>query len=132
MSKGRRGQAAARQALTEIADNPWSVPERELQNLFRREEVTGRRSNAAVTVRSGRRFYSDFVFDDIKLLVEIDGRAVHSTREAFDSDRARQNELVEAGWTVLRFTASQVADDPRSVVATVRRMVSRLSTVDGG
>jgi very-short-patch-repair endonuclease len=38
----------------------------------------------------------------------------------------RQNELVEQGWTVLRFTPAQSADDPSYVTDTIARTLDRL------
>ncbi|HEX2308075.1 MAG TPA: hypothetical protein VHI14_07145 [Jatrophihabitantaceae bacterium] len=35
----------------------------------------------------------------------------------FESDRLRQNELVAAGWRVLRFTWRMLYDDPDRVLA---------------
>ncbi|MEU8152650.1 DUF559 domain-containing protein [Micromonospora sp. NPDC048986] len=39
-----------------------------------------------------------------RLIAEADGRGPHSAPEAVYADRRRQNRLVNAGWTVLRFT----------------------------
>jgi very-short-patch-repair endonuclease len=38
------------------------------------------------------------------LVIEVDGWAYHRTPDRFQRDRERQNRLVAAGWTVLRFT----------------------------
>ena len=54
------------------------------------------------------------------LVVEIDGREVHSKRPVFESDRRRQNALVLDGWCVLRFTVAMIDDEPEMVIATVR------------
>ena len=70
--------------------------------------------------------FPDIVFEEIKLLVEIDGRAHHSARDVFEADRRRQNQLVAAGWTVLRFTPTQLANDPQEVIASVRATIARL------
>ena len=48
----------------------------------------------------------------------------------FESDRASDNEFVEAGWTVLHFTWKQVTGDPehgdlRTIRATVARLLGR-------
>ena len=43
---------------------------------------------------------------------EIDGRAFHSDADRFQRDRTRQNRLVGAGWTVLRFTWNDLRDRP--------------------
>jgi len=61
--------------------------------------------------------------EPIRLAIEVDGFGPHNTRHAFDHDRARANDLVLAGWTVLRFT-SATSDD--QIGATVASALGRL------
>lgn len=63
----------------------------------------------------------DGAYPDLKLGLEFDGVAVHGTSQAVFKDRARQNRLLELGWTLLRFTWWDVVHDPEGFVATVRR-----------
>jgi very-short-patch-repair endonuclease len=60
-----------------------------------------------------------------RLVVELDGLAYHSTRQAFQRDRTRTNDLVAAGYTVLRFTWAHVVADG---AATVRRVSQALES----
>jgi very-short-patch-repair endonuclease len=69
-------------------------------------------------------------FEGVKLAVEIDGFAVHRTAADRARDLARQNALVEAGWTVLRFTWDDLQDADR-FVATVLRVLRRLPAAAG-
>lgn len=69
-----------------------------------------------------RRYRIDLAYPDKKVAVELDGWDTHRTRSAFDEDRARANDLVVAGWHVLRFT-STMSDD--QAVATVRAALER-------
>ena len=62
----------------------------------------------------------DLYYADARLAIEYDG-GTH--RESMAADNRRQNRLIEAGYRVLRFTASDVLGDPASVVAIVRRAV---------
>jgi very-short-patch-repair endonuclease len=64
-------------------------------------------------------------FEDVLLDVEVDGREHHDTRAAFETDRLRQNRLVRAGWTVLRFTPTMIDTDPPGVIEMIR------DTLDG-
>jgi very-short-patch-repair endonuclease len=64
-----------------------------------------------------------------RLVIEGDSYTHHGTRSAFSSDCERYNDLVAAGWTVLRFTWEQVMLRPESVRRTVRETIARL---DGG
>jgi hypothetical protein len=62
----------------------------------------------------------DFAYPELRLAIEVDGFAAHSSVDAFRRDRARQNALVTAGWTVLRFTWTEVDDNSPRVGSTIR------------
>jgi very-short-patch-repair endonuclease len=63
-----------------------------------------------------------------RLAVEADGYEFHGSRRDFAADCHRYDELVAAGWLVLRFTYEQVIGDPAWVVATIRAaLAQRLS-----
>jgi very-short-patch-repair endonuclease len=61
------------------------------------------------------------------LIAETDGRDVHTTRKAFEHDRLRDQRLTLAGYTVVRFTWRQVADDPRAVAQALQGLLARLA-----
>ena len=61
----------------------------------------------------------DFAYPDPRLAIELDGFRSHGQRKTFDQDRTRQNQLVLLGWTVLRFTWSDLTDRGDSVAATL-------------
>jgi len=55
----------------------------------------------------------------------VDGWAWHVDVERFQADRRRQNRLVAAGWTVLRFTWHDLTGRPAEVIAEIRVAVAR-------
>ena len=57
------------------------------------------------------------------MVIEIDGWAWHSDAARFRADRRRQNALVAAGWTVLRFTWQDVIGRPRQMVEEIVALV---------
>jgi hypothetical protein len=61
----------------------------------------------------------DLAWPQRRLDVEADGAAVHSDPSALYRDRHRQNLLAGLGWTVLRFTWSDVERRPTAVLAAV-------------
>jgi very-short-patch-repair endonuclease len=67
----------------------------------------------------------DAAYPDRKIAIEVDGFRWHSSPDAFQRDRTRQNRLVALGWTVLRFTWDDVASRPDMVVQTIREAVAR-------
>ena len=77
-------------------------------------------------VDDGGRFLAevDLAYPDARVAVEIDGFAWHSSPARKRRDEERQNRLVLAGWTVLRFSASEVRARPHLLVAAVRRALT--------
>jgi hypothetical protein len=64
----------------------------------------------------------DLFYPEHRLAIEYDG-AAH--RDQLTSDNRRQNRLVDAGYRVLRFSASDVLGFPREVIGLVRSAMSR-------
>jgi very-short-patch-repair endonuclease len=67
----------------------------------------------------------DFAHLGLRIAIEVDGRAFHSDRHAFEHDRWRQNALMVGGWLVLRFTWEQLSERPSEVIALIRAAVAR-------
>ena len=65
----------------------------------------------------------DLALPELRLALEHDGQAVHDRPDAFVADRRRQNALVAAGWTVLRFTAADLRRGAAPAVAQVLALV---------
>ncbi len=64
-----------------------------------------------------------------RLVVEGDSYTHHGSRAAFRDDCDRYNDLVAAGWTVLRFTWEHVMLRPEAVRRTLLETVARLDGV---
>lgn len=56
--------------------------------------------------------------------MEIDGREHHSSKVAFEHDRWRQNEVILAGWRVLRFTWDMICHEPEMVIEQLLRALT--------
>lgn len=72
-------------------------------------------------------FRVDFLWPDLRLVVETDGLQFHRTREQQAKDRRRDQRLTAAGYTCLRFTDHQVRHQPGSVLTTLRHVIRRLT-----
>jgi very-short-patch-repair endonuclease len=122
---GRAGAASARRVLAEI-DEERAMSESELESaLFALVVESGLPAPTPQheVVIEGRRYRIDLCYPHLRLAIEVDGFGVHGSRAAFEADRARQNDLVLAGWRVLRFTWRQLRDDPAGVVAQLRAAI---------
>jgi hypothetical protein len=62
----------------------------------------------------------DLAYPRMRIAIEIDGFRWHSTPARKIADEERQNRLVLAGWTVLRFSAVIVRTEPQVLVRAVR------------
>ena len=77
------------------------------------------RFNADVAV-PGRHFNVDCLWRERRLIVELDGRAVHGTPRAFETDRERDRLLLADGWRVMRLTWRQLRDDGPAIAEDLR------------
>ena len=66
----------------------------------------------------------DVGFPALKLALEVDGYAHHSSHRDFRVDRKRQNAIILAGWRMLRFTWFDLVEQPQRVLAEIRRTIS--------
>lgn len=71
----------------------------------------------------------DFAYVEEQVIVEADSKRWHDSPEAFQRDRERDNLAQIAGWTILRFTWSDMTERPSYVAATVRAALDRSTRV---
>ncbi|MET0603541.1 MAG: DUF559 domain-containing protein [Baekduia sp.] len=69
-------------------------------------------------------FMVDFFWPAARLIVEADSYTYHSMPSAFERDRERDQQLTLAGYTVVRFTYTQVTQTPTLVRRRLRRLLS--------
>lgn len=119
---GRPGPPSLRRVLEHRP--PGAPPtESELETLFlqclRAAGVRQPLRQHRVRLSGGRWVRLDDAYPDEMVFVELDGWATHGNRRAFGRDRQRQNQVVLLGWRPLRFTWTDVSDDPQRVAGEV-------------
>jgi len=67
----------------------------------------------------------DFVWREHRVIVETDGHGTHSTRQAFEEDRRRDQRLMAAGWIVMRVTWRQLTRNPEEVLDRLGQLLRR-------
>lgn len=122
---GRHGAPRLSRLVAGASCGARSAAERLLVAILSTCGVSGWRYNVCVRVPGGE-VVLDAALLRVRLAVEVDGRAWHSDVERFQRDRTRQNFLVTAGWTVLRFTWEDLRYRPDRVAAQVRETAGRL------
>lgn len=118
-SFGRHRSPWLGRVLRQAADGACSQAERVLHRLLRRARIKGWVANHRVIV-AGAEYWLDVAVVQRRLGIEVDGWAWHSDVERFARDRHRQNALVLAGWTVLRFTWHDLTRRPEAVIAQIK------------
>ncbi len=120
-----RGAAAIRSAL-EASGEPLGITRSGLEERFLglvdERGLPRPELNADLGVR-GRFIEVDCLWRSRRLIVELDGQAVHGTKSAFHADRERDRLLAVEGWRTIHLTWRQLDEDSEAIVADLRHML---------
>ena len=121
---GRVGCGVVRRVLDDRAlgdQRPDGLLEPRMARLLRDGGLPPAIFQCTVRDESGRVLARvDFAYPDRRLAIEVDGWSTHGSPRALQADLERQNRLVAAGWTVLRFTWHDVVRRPTFVIGVLR------------
>jgi hypothetical protein len=123
----RKGNAAIRELLRsrQIGHN---VTKKELELrfvTFLDEHALPRPAINAYVDIAPRLTEVDCLWAQERLVAELDGFAVHGTRDAFEADRARDRALQVAGYRVVRVTWRQLTEDAPLLAGQLRSLLRR-------
>jgi len=118
---GRTGNRALRTLAAQLGDGAAAQSERLLHRLLRKAGITGWMPNYPVWAGGELVAVLDIALPGKKIAIEVDGWAYHSDVDRFRRDRARQNDLIMLGWTVLRFTWADLTERPGYVRSLIGR-----------
>lgn len=119
----RRPGAGVLQRLVSDAEEPAltrSEAERLLLDVVRAAGLPAPRANVRVA-----RYEVDLLWRDHGVIAEVDGFAFHSSRAAFERDRARDAELQALGYRILRVTWRALRSERERVVAQLAALLAR-------
>ncbi|HET7508016.1 MAG TPA: DUF559 domain-containing protein [Solirubrobacterales bacterium] len=125
---GRRGSRKLRFALRRLEEEPSGRKRSKLEERFapflRRHRLPLPRFNDWILL-GAKRYQVDCHWPHLRLIVELDGWEGHSSRSAFQDDRARDRALHAAGFSVVHLTWNQLDVEPEAVASDLRRMLQR-------
>jgi len=121
--QGRRGTRVLHGVLDDHRRNGETVTRSLLERRFL-ALIDAHRLPRPMINRTGPEGELDARWPDQRLVVECDGFAAHGTRAAFERDRARDRELIVAGWRVIRITWRQLTDDADVIVRQIARLLA--------
>jgi very-short-patch-repair endonuclease len=119
---GKRGVGRLRELLS---DRAFRLTDSELERRFLRL-VSETSLPMPLTQQRLNGFRVDFVWPDLKLVVETDGLFYHRTPAQQGKDHLRDQTHLAAGFTPLRFTHAQVRFEAGYVRFTLLAVVNRL------
>lgn len=125
----RWGNVARRAAVGRLTSGAVNPAEERLHSILRRAGIDGWAGGRPLLAEIGVAAVADVYFPDERLVLEVDGREAHAGR--FQEDRTRQNALIAAGCTVLRYTWRDLVDRPAQVAAQVAATLRRLRAAPG-
>jgi very-short-patch-repair endonuclease len=119
-ANGRRTRALRRLIAAErrVSTVTRSELEERFLDLIRRGGLPEPEVNARLAG-----YETDFLWREQRRVIEVDGFAYHSTRQAASRDRRKDDDLEAAGYGVTRFTADQILHDPLDTLARTERAV---------
>jgi very-short-patch-repair endonuclease len=117
--RGRKGARRFRRALSLAEQGAESPMETRLRLLLVLAGLPKPELQASILSRAGEPIArADLYYPTHRLVIEYDG-STH--KDSIVEDSRRQNRLIAAGCSILRFTAADVRGNPDSVVAQVKR-----------
>ncbi len=125
---GRNGVVRLQDAIDQLpagGDGAESGPELELLRILTDAGLPAPTLQHPLSV-GGRTYRIDLSYPTARLALEYDGVDAHSGVDRFVDDRRRQNALVGAGWTVLRYTHLDLRDRPWVIVGQVAHQLPDL------
>jgi hypothetical protein len=124
---GTRGAGMLKRELHWWEERPelGSVAEAALLRLLAGRAVPPPVAQHAVHHRGRPIARVDFAWPDQRVALEMDGFRFHAGPASFGADRARQNRLIDAGWTVLRTTPFEMKAGGQELIETLVRVLER-------
>jgi very-short-patch-repair endonuclease len=119
---GATGASAARKSIQLVRDGTVSPPERELAAAMRKLGLSQVKAGVRVSA-NGRSCWLAFAVEEVLLAIEVDGVSADTDPTVFHADRERQNALIMAGWTVLRYTPWQIRNKMPAIIAEIQQVI---------
>ncbi|HZD24266.1 MAG TPA: type IV toxin-antitoxin system AbiEi family antitoxin domain-containing protein [Acidimicrobiia bacterium] len=124
--RGVKGTRKMRRVVLLVADDEsGSVAEIDLGYIIMDAPIPPPVQQLKIRLPNGEHAYPDYAWPPIMRIVEADGFTAHSTPEQLEHDLWRQNQLMDLGWDIRRFTAQKIRENPEEVRAEIIRFINR-------
>jgi very-short-patch-repair endonuclease len=127
----RRGSANLRRAIDEVHQHAWSAPEARTATLLRRAKVPPFEQNARIDLPSGVWLIADFLWRELRAVLEVDSIEHHFTPADLDATTARHLLLETHGYSVVHRSPAAINRDPAGFVRGVAQWLDSRRRVLG-
>jgi hypothetical protein len=114
-----RRRALVTSTLADIAGDAEALSDLDFSRLLRRFRIPEPDRQAERRDAHGRRRWLDAVWEEARLIAEVDG-LWHMDATAWWADMRRDNDVTVSGYRVLRFPAFAIRDQPEAVAGQLR------------
>ena len=77
------------------------------------------------------KYRADFAIPNHKIIIELDGHEFHNTKEQRGKDSERDRDLLQLGWTTIRFTGTEVYSNPQKCIDSLRAILKNKEEKNG-
>ena len=128
--------------LTPIEQLFWVANDLYSSNILRYKEGVQQLQPQKNLSLNGKKYIVDFYIGSYfsgnkeyklknPIIIELDGFDYHSSKNQMNYDYKRENELKLSGYNVIRFTGSQVYNEPFKCIETVCDFINQIKTQKG-
>lgn len=120
----QRGIQRLREALGLVRAGAMSAAETRLRLVIVRGDLPEPTLNCEARLPSGRTFHIDLAYPHSRVGIEYEGDGHRTDRRTFQRDIVRREELLDAGWEIIRVTSHDL-HHPAALLERIRHRLAR-------
>jgi very-short-patch-repair endonuclease len=124
LARAPRNHPGAARIRRWIEEDPGRTHERSKAERLMRQHLQAAQLPQPLANVKLHGYLADFVWPELKLIVEVDGYGTHGDRLAFERDRRRDQIHTAAGYVVIRVSWRQLRDEPMAVVTRIAQAIA--------
>jgi very-short-patch-repair endonuclease len=111
----RNGSALLREALTDVGYGAWSAPEARAARSLRKARLGPFEQNAKVIGPLGETYFVDFLWRELRAVLEIDSREFHFDEPEWKQTQIRHRKLETVGYSAVHMPPSEVKNEAQFI-----------------
>ena len=112
----QRGSRFLREAIDEVGAGAWSAPEARAARLMKDADLPTFEQNVPIPLGAGSHYIADFLWRELRAILEIDSDAHHALAGDADATSDRHLRLETMGFSVVHRTPRYVIRHPEAFV----------------